>query len=374
MHSFCHFWIILDYLTGTNTSQEIHQNNSSVHLLDQKQNILQFILYFSSSMSTTNISGKAIIAHGSGVYSLENIDVFPPQHDEVLVQIKASGICHTDYDSVNHWPAPFIVGHEGAGIVIETGAAVQHLQKGDHVILNWAIPCGECFQCKNGQTNICERNSPVIHHGKYNSGHAPLERTLFQNKGILRSFNLGTMSTHTVVKEAATIKINPDVPFASACIVGCGVMTGVGSVWNTAKVKEGSSVAVLGTGGVGLNIIQGAKIAKAGKIIAIDISEKRLQLAAQFGATHLIKVSSSDPKLKVAKEEIWKITGRGADYAFECTGIPQLGDAPLRLIRNAGMAVQVSGIEQEINIDMNLFEWDKIYLNPLYGKSRASRL
>lgn len=323
-------------------------------------------------MNSQIIEGLAVIANGAGGQSLQQISIFPPADDEVLVQIKASGICHTDYDSIRHWPGPFIVGHEGAGIVLDKGPKVKELQIGDHVILNWAIPCGECFQCKIGQTNICEKNSPVVHHARFNPGHVPLDRTRFEGQGILRSFNLGTMSTHTVVREAAAIRVDPEVPFASACIVGCGVMTGVGSVWNSARVQPGSSVVVIGAGGVGLNIIQGARIAGADKIIAIEISRHRLELARKFGATHLIEANREDQKLKEAKNKVWEITGRGADYAFECTGIPELGDAPLRMVRNAGTALQVSGIEQEITIDMNLFEWDKIYLNPLYGKCNPS--
>ena len=318
------------------------------------------------------IAGKAIVANGKGSHHLADISIQSPLPDEVLVEIKASGICHTDYDSVMHWPGPFIVGHEGAGVVLAVGTNVATISPGDHVILNWAIPCGTCFQCENGHTNICEQQSPVIHHGSFNDGHSSLDRTLYRGSGILRSFNLGTMSTHTVVKEQAVVKMGNDIPFRSACIVGCGVMTGVGSALNTAQVKRGSNVVVMGVGGVGLNIIQGSKIAGAEKIIALDVSETRLKLSQQFGATHQIKVESNDSDLNQVKQRIWDLTKRGADYAFECTGIPELGDAPLRFIRNAGMAVQVSGIEQTISIDMNLFEWDKIYINPLYGKCNPS--
>jgi S-(hydroxymethyl)glutathione dehydrogenase/alcohol dehydrogenase len=148
-------------------------------------------------------------------------------------------------------------------------------------------------------------------------------------------------------------------------------MTGYGSVVNAANVQPGSSVVVLGTGGVGLNVIQGAKIAGASKIIAIDINTERLKMADKFGATHTITADRNDSGLLGAAQQVKNLTdGRGADYAFECTAVPQLGAAPLAMVRNAGVAVQVSGIEQEITIDMNLFEWDKIYINPLYGKCR----
>jgi S-(hydroxymethyl)glutathione dehydrogenase/alcohol dehydrogenase len=180
------------------------------------------------------------------------------------------------------------------------------------------------------------------------------------------------MAEYTLVKESAVVKNHSDkMTFQAASIISCGVMTGYGSVVNAAKVKPGSSVVVLGTGGVGLNVIQGAKIANAGKIIAIDINQNRLEMAKAFGATHTLLANRADTGLLNAASQVKGLTcGRGADYAFECTAIPQLGAAPLAMVRNAGTAVQVSGIEQEITIDMNLFEWDKTYINPLYGKCR----
>ncbi|NNE78479.1 MAG: zinc-binding dehydrogenase, partial [Pricia sp.] len=151
-------------------------------------------------------------------------------------------------------------------------------------------------------------------------------------------------------------------------IISCGVMTGYGSVVNSAKVTEGSSVVVLGTGGVGLSVIQGAKLSRASKIIAVDINADRLKMAKEFGASHTILADKNDKGLLKAAQEVKKLTdNRGADFAFECTAVPELGAAPLAMVRNAGTAVQVSGIEQEIVIDMNLFEWDKVYVNPLYG-------
>jgi S-(hydroxymethyl)glutathione dehydrogenase/alcohol dehydrogenase len=263
------------------------------------------------------------------------------------------------------------MGHEGAGIVKQIGSNVRSLKVGDKVMLNWAIPCFECFQCQEGNQHICERNSAVTAGNKISEGHATFTSTTWNNKPIERAFSLGTMSEYTLVREAACVKIYVEMPFSSAAIVGCGVMTGYGSVVNAAKVKAGSSVVVLGTGGVGLNVIQGARISGAGKIIAVDINHLRLEMAKEYGATHTILANDNDIGLtEVAKVVKTMTNGRGADYAFECTAIPALGAAPLAMIRNAGMAVQVSGIEQEIMIDMNLFEWDKIYINPLYGKTR----
>jgi Zn-dependent alcohol dehydrogenase len=174
------------------------------------------------------------------------------------------------------------------------------------------------------------------------------------------------------VKEAALVKNDSSkMSFAAASIVGCGVMTGYGSVVNAAKVKPNSSVVVIGAGGVGLNVIQTAKLAHAENIIVIDIRESRFELAKKMGATHTILADKNDVGLmEVAQRVRQMLDGNGADYAFECTAIPALGASPLAMIRNAGTAIQVSGIEQEISIDMNLFEWDKIYMNPLYGKCR----
>ncbi|RPD99102.1 Zn-dependent alcohol dehydrogenase [Aureibaculum marinum] len=313
---------------------------------------------------------KAAIARGNGSFVIDTIEVQGPKEDEVLVAVKAAGICHTDYDSLQ-WGKPIVMGHEGAGIVKAVGTKVKTVKVGDAVILNWATPCGECFQCKLENEHICENNSPVVAGGNgFTPGHAHLEGTKWNNNPIVRSFNIGTLSEYTLVKESAVIK-NPvqDMSFAAASIVSCGVMTGFGSAVNTAKVKKNSSAVVIGTGGVGLNVIQGIKVSKASKIIAIDVNQTRLDIAIEFGATHTILANKSDKGLLKAAGKVKEMTeGRGADYAFECTAIPELGAAPLAMVRNAGTAVQVSGIEQEIMVDMTLFEWDKKYINPLYGK------
>ena len=316
------------------------------------------------------LQSKAAITDGKGKFSIETIEVADPQKDEVLVKIKAAGVCHTDWDSQS-WSKQLIMGHEGAGIVEKIGKNVTSLDVGDKVMLNWAIPCYKCFQCQEGNQHICEENSAVAVGNNIKAGHATFESSRYNGSPIARSFSIGTMSEYTLVREAACVKINVEMPFAAAAIVGCGVMTGYGSVVNAAKVKAGSSVVVLGTGGVGLNVIQGARISGASKIIAIDINPLRLEMAKEYGATHTILADKQDIGLLNAAKTVKTMTdGRGADYAFECTAIPELGAAPLAMVRNAGIAVQVSGIEQEISIDMNLFEWDKIYMNPLYGKAR----
>ncbi|MEC5125242.1 alcohol dehydrogenase catalytic domain-containing protein [Verrucomicrobiales bacterium BCK34] len=317
------------------------------------------------------MSVEAAISDGKGGFKIGTIDVGAPAPDEVKVELRASGICHTDWDSLS-WGYPVVLGHEGAGVVLEVGDNVTGVAPGDHVVLNWAIPCHSCFACENGNTNICEVNSPVTGSSP-EKGHAHPEATLSEGAPIRRSFHLGTLSRETIVKKEAVVVIPKAIPFESACLLGCGVMTGYGSVVHAAKVNEGSSVVVIGTGGVGLNVIQAAKVSGAGKIIAVDVKESRLEMATKFGATHSIRASVDDAGLLEAAKQVAELCGgRGADYAFECTGIPALGAAPLAMVRNAGIAVQVSGIEETIEIDMNLFEWDKIYTNPLYGKSNPA--
>lgn len=318
------------------------------------------------------ITCKAAISDGHGGFILDDIEVLSPQKDEVLVRIRAAGLCHTDHDSL-YWGKPLILGHEGAGVVVQVGEQVKGFRPNDLVILNWATPCGFCFQCVQGNQNICENNSPVVAGGNgYTPGHACLAGTTWKKQPILRSFNLGTLSEYTLVKASALVKNHSSkISFAAASIISCGVMTGYGSAVNVARVKAGSSVVVIGAGGVGLSVIQGARICGASRIIAIDVIESRLKMAIQFGATDVMLADKTDKVLQAAAGQVnILLGGRGADYAFECTAVAELGATPLAMIRNGGTAVQVSGIEQEIMIDMRLFEWDKLYINPLYGKCR----
>ena len=305
---------------------------------------------------------RAAVTEGDGTFSIESVVVDVPASGELMVAIKASGVCHTDWDSLQ-WKKRLILGHEGAGIVAAVGNDVTRFSVGDRVMLNWAIPCGKCFQCRLGKENICE-----------NRGTVPDDRFHYDRGSLNASFGLGTMATHAVVPEAAVIHLHAGVPFEVAAIMGCAVMTGFGSAVNAAQVTEGSTVVVLGCGGVGLSCILGALHCNAAKVIAVDVNPARLQLATQFGATETLLADRDDPGLLHAASEIRNRNGgRGADYAFECTAIPALGPAPLSMIRNGGTAIGVSGIEDVVPVDMELFEWDKIYINPLYGGCRPQR-
>jgi len=318
---------------------------------------------------------KAAVADGKGGFIIDDVQVSHPQSGEVLVRMRAAGLCHTDHDSLS-WGKPIVMGHEGAGEVFAVGPDGAGFAPGDRVILNWATPCGSCFQCHRGNEHICEENSPVVAGGNgFTPGHAHLEGTRWNGQPVERSFNLGTLSEYALVKASALVKMEgQEIPYPSASIISCGVMTGVGSVINVIQGGPDNSAAVLGTGGVGLNVIQGLKIAGVGTIIAVDINPERLAMAMAFGATHTILADRNDGGLLGAAGQVKAMTsGRGADFAFECTAVPALGAAPLAMVRNAGTAVQVSGIEQEVTIDMSLFEWDKTYINPLYGKCNPQR-
>ena len=310
-------------------------------------------------------AARAVVSDGKGAMAVDTIEVGEPGPGEVLVALAASGVCHTDLQLAETVPFPMVLGHEGAGTVSAVGDGVTGLAPGDRVLLTWAIACGTCFQCNRGNQVLCERL------GLGPRGHARPEATTRDGTPVPRAFNLGTMATATVVRREAVVKLTSDIPFPSASILGCGVMTGWGSVVNAARVEPGSSVVVLGCGGVGLNAIQGARIAGATSIVAVDVNLSRLEMATRFGATDTVVASRDDTGLLDAAAEVRKIVGpRGADYAFECTAVPALGAAPLAMVRHGGTAIQVSGVEEAINVDMRLFEWDKTYLNPLYGKCR----
>ena len=325
---------------------------------------------------------RAAISAGDGTYAIDSIGIADPGPGEVLLQVRASGVCHTDWDSLR-WGRPLILGHEGAGVVLRQGAGVTACRPGDRVLLNWAIPCGRCFQCSRGRENICEDRGTVPDQ-RFTRGDSavPLTdtRTAARNTGgtgpgrLNASFSLGTMATHALVPQAAVLPLSDGVPFEVAAILGCAVMTGFGSAVNAARVESGSTVVVLGCGGVGLSTILGALHCAAARVIAVDVNPARLELASQFGAAETLLAHRNDHGLLEAAAEVRRRNGgRGADYAFECTAVPDLAAAPLAMVRSAGTAVGVSGIEQVVPIDMELFEWDKIYINPLYGACRPQR-
>jgi len=315
---------------------------------------------------------EAAIADGSGGFVIDTIEVGPPARDEVRVDMRAAGLCHTDHASLS-WGRPLVMGHEGAGVVRDVGPGVTHVAPGDAVVVNWCIPCGTCFQCRRGDSVLCETSRPA-HVLERSAGHAHAEGTRWQGRAIDRSFNVGTLSALTLLRKEAVTPLPSGVPFPAAAISGCGVMTGVGSVLNVARVERGEGVVVIGCGGVGLSVVQGARIAGAAPIVAVDVHSAAVERAQALGATHGLITRRDDVELTDAVEAVRALTdGRGADYAFEATSVPALAFAPLRFVRDGGLALQVSGINDAVTVPMPLFMWHKRYVTPLYGGCLPSR-
>ena len=268
---------------------------------------------------------------------IEEVDLEDPKEKEVLVQFKSAGLCHSDLSVINGVlkpPTPIVPGHEGAGIVKKIGAGVSRVQTGDHVILLWVPVCGHCYYCRRGQTILCELKDKIRNGTMIDNTFRMMNS---EGQGVGKMGGVGSFSEYNVVNEENLLVIDKDIPFDVAAIAGCALITGVGAVLNKAKVTPESTVAVIGSGGVGLNIIQGAVLANAGKIIAVDILDHKLALAKQFGATHCINSAKQDPVSKVME-----ITDQiGVDYAFEALGTVETAGTAFNLIRRGGQMVMV---------------------------------
>ncbi len=283
---------------------------------------------------------------------IEELELDPPKDHEVLVEMKAVGLCHSDLSILQGKfampPLPCVPGHEAAGVVKEVGPHVTRVKPGDHVIVMWVPVCGQCYYCLRGQHSICAEKD------KGRAGTA-LDGTYRLRKGdqnIHIMMGVGVFTRYNVLNEQSVLRIDEDIPFDVASIVGCAVITGVGAVLNKAKVRAGSTVAVVGVGGVGLNIIQGAVLANAKKIIAVDILENKLEHAKIFGATDVINASREDPVQKVMS----LTDGRGADYAFEALGRSETVLTAFKMIRRGGQAV-IAGIPAlDDNLTLPLYE------------------
>lgn len=294
---------------------------------------------------------------------IEDLDLKAPEYGEVLIKMEASGVCHSDWHVIKgDWdvfPLPIVLGHEGAGIVMEVGPDVTSVQPGDHALLAWRAACGLCEMCHQGWPNLCINAGLVgeraIHRGT--------------GKTINQMVQLGTFATHTVVPETAVVAIDKDIPFPQASLVGCGVMTGVGAVMNTARLQPGSSAAVFGCGGVGLNCIQGAALAGATTIIGVDLLESKLERAPQFGATHTVNASVEDPV-----EAILELTdGNGVHYAFEAIGVTADPFVQtIRCTRRRGVTIWMghAPVNTPVTIDARDLMQEKMVMGSMYGSAR----
>jgi S-(hydroxymethyl)glutathione dehydrogenase/alcohol dehydrogenase len=267
---------------------------------------------------------------------VERVSVDGPKRGEITMRIAACGVCHSDLSATNGTialPPPIVLGHEAAGEVVEVGEGVGGLAVGDKVVSNWIYMCGRCRFCLSGRPVLCAEQGKALL--------TPPEGTPRVKDGEGRPLNIfagcGVMAEYATLSAENVVKIDPGIPLDRAALVGCAVTTGVGAVFNTARVEPGASVAVFGCGGVGLNVIQGAAIAGAERILAIDTLEAKLEMAKRFGATHtLLAAPGQDPT-----KEIKKLTGGGPDYAFECVGAAPLAELAYKAIRRGGKAVIV---------------------------------
>ena len=289
---------------------------------------------------------KAAIFHGPNQpLKIENVDIDDPKEREVLVKTIASGVCHSDLhfvDGLYMWPTPAILGHEAAGVVEKVGSQVTYLKPGDHVIACLSVFCGYCEECMSGHPNLCS-NKAATQRGPND------KPRISQNGNAVNQFaDLSGYAEKMLVHENALVKIDEKIPLDRAALIGCGVMTGVGAALNTAKVAPGSTVAVFGAGGVGLAVIQGARVAGARMIIAVDKFPNKLELAKKLGATHTVNASEKDP---VA--EIRTLTGEGADYSFEAIGLKVAAEQAYESIQPGGIATIVGMVPlgQKVEVD-----------------------
>ncbi|KLN58918.1 alcohol dehydrogenase [Kiloniella spongiae] len=262
---------------------------------------------------------RAAVAWGAGKpMTIETVQLEGPRHGEVLIEMKATGVCHTDYFTLSGADPeglfPTILGHEGAGVVVDVGPGVTSLKKGDHVIPLYTPECRECDYCLNPKTNLCQAIRSTQGQGLMPDG---TSRFSMDGKMLHHYMGCSTFANYSVLPEIALAKIREDAPFDKVCYIGCGVTTGVGAVINTAKVEPGSNVVVFGLGGIGLNVIQGARMVGANKIIGVDLNDDRKALGEKFGMTDFVNPKDIDGDLV---EALVDLTNGGADYSFECIG------------------------------------------------------
>lgn len=313
------------------------------------------------------MKSPAAVMHEVGrPLTVETIDVDEPRGGEVLVRVAAAGVCHSDLHYMKGdwpWPLPAVLGHEGAGVVVAVGPGVSRVKAGDSCILIFRPNCGACEYCQQGRPMLCQghvRPAGTMYDGttRMSLGGAPL----YGLAGV------ACFSQYTVMSEEQLLPIDPTIPLDRAALVGCSVMTGVGAAVNTARVEPGSAVAVIGCGGVGLNVIQGARLQNAGRIIAVDLSDEKLELATRFGATDVVNAAEED-----AVARIRELTGGGADCAFDAIGYTRTTEQAFDATRIGGKAVVV-GIAPKgdlARIDAwSLVMQEKALLGSFYGSAR----
>jgi S-(hydroxymethyl)glutathione dehydrogenase/alcohol dehydrogenase len=318
---------------------------------------------------------KAAVAHKAGApLTIETVDLDGPRAGEVLVEIKATGICHTDEftrsgaDPEGLFPA--ILGHEGAGVVVDIGPGVTSLKKGDHVIPLYTPECRQCEYCLSGKTNLCQSIRVTQGQGVMPDGSS---RFSVGGKKVFHYMGTSTFANHTVVPEIALAKIREDAPFDKVCYIGCGVTTGIGAVINTAKVEPGANVVVFGLGGIGLNVIQGARLAGANMIVGVDLNPSRKPLAEKFGMTHFVNPKEVEGDLV---PYLVNLTKGGADYSFECIGNVDVMRQALECCHKGwgvSVIIGVAGAGQEIKTRPFQLVTGRVWKGTAFGGAKGRR-
>jgi Zn-dependent alcohol dehydrogenase len=312
---------------------------------------------------------RAVVARQLGVpVSVEEIEVQAPRYGEVMIRLAACGVCHSDLSATNGtiaYPLPLVLGHEGAGIVTAVGEGVSRYAIGDHVISSFVSICGRCHYCQTGRPHLCVQSLRALHCLPDGS-----VRTFDGAGSPLNVFcGCGVMAEHATLHADSLVKIDRQMPLDRAALIACGVMTGFGAAINTARVEAGSIAVVFGCGGVGLNVIQGCAIAGAAMIVAVDTSAPKLELAERFGATQTVDATGQDQIGKV----LYKLTGGGADYAFDCVGLGRVSEQALAVLRRGGTAVTVGIAAPTDKITLNaqhLAITGKTLTGSYYGSAR----
>jgi S-(hydroxymethyl)glutathione dehydrogenase/alcohol dehydrogenase len=290
----------------------------------------------------------AVLSEIPGKLEIDDVQIDNPGPREVLIRTSAAGLCHSDLHFMEGkypWMLPAVLGHESAGVVEKVGDHVSYVQPGDHVITCLSVYCGNCEHCLTGHLSLCDNKAAV---------QRPMDgpQRLSRNGDVMwQFFDLSSFAEMMLVHEHAIVKIRPDMPLDRAALIGCGVTTGVGAVFNTAKVEPGTTVAVIGCGGIGLNCIQAAQIAGAGRVIAVDRIAEKLDLAKTFGATDVVDASDG-----AAVAKVQEMTGGGVHYAFEAIGLKQTAEEAFQMLRRGGTATVIGMIPIGQNVEVHGFE------------------
>jgi S-(hydroxymethyl)glutathione dehydrogenase/alcohol dehydrogenase len=322
---------------------------------------------------------RGVLYDGEQLLVSDRLEVIEPGHDQIVVRIGAAGVCHSDISMINGTvgsmiPAPFVLGHEGAGVVEAVGSHVTTVQTGDHVVLTTIDNCGRCDVCVTGHPTLCQNSKlakVMARAARSNQATSYDELPAFfrlDGKPILGMANTGVFAERVVVNEGQAIAIDKRVPFTSACLIGCALLTGTGAVFNRAHVYRGDSVAVIGVGGIGISVIQAARIAGATKIIAVDALASKEAMARQFGATDFVDARATD-----ATAAVVDMTG-GVDYSFECVGAEATMTAAIDMLGPGGSTVILGVGGRDLTVPLAPFKLyqNKSVLGCRYGAARAA--